>query len=68
MAQGSDRFRRQARRARDGGPRVPANIAALCNGYFGHVLEFDDTHDEAVLHAGSAAIPRHLQLLACAAN
>ena len=40
-----------------GGPRVPANIAALCNGYFGHVLEFDDTHDEAVLHAGSAAIP-----------
>ncbi len=40
-----------------GGPRVPATIAALCNGYFGHVLEFDDTHDEAVLHAGSAAIP-----------
>src|SRR5688572_29120887 len=40
-----------------GGPRVPAPIAALCNGYFGHVLEFDDTHDEAVLHAGSAAIP-----------
>ena len=40
-----------------GGPRVPAPVAALCNGYFGHVLEFDDTHDEAVLHAGSAAIP-----------
>lgn len=40
-----------------GGPRVPATVAALCNGYFGHVLEFDDTHDEAVLHAGSAAIP-----------
>jgi 2-methylcitrate dehydratase PrpD len=40
-----------------GGPRVPATTAALCNGYFGHVLEFDDTHDEAVLHAGSAAIP-----------
>lgn len=40
-----------------GGPRVPAHTAALCNGYFGHVLEFDDTHDEAVLHAGSAAIP-----------
>jgi 2-methylcitrate dehydratase PrpD len=40
-----------------GGPCVPAPIAALCNGYFGHVLEFDDTHDEAVLHAGSAAIP-----------
>jgi 2-methylcitrate dehydratase PrpD len=40
-----------------GGPRVPAPTAALCNGYFGHVMEFDDTHDEAVLHAGSAAIP-----------
>ena len=33
-----------------GGPRVPAHIAALANGYFGHVLEFDDTHDAAVLH------------------
>ncbi|HYC46151.1 MAG TPA: MmgE/PrpD family protein [Burkholderiales bacterium] len=40
-----------------GGPGVPAPTAALCNGYYGHVLEFDDTHDEAVLHAGSAAIP-----------
>ncbi len=40
-----------------GGPRVPAITAALCNGYYGHVLEFDDTHDEAALHAGSAAIP-----------
>jgi 2-methylcitrate dehydratase PrpD len=40
-----------------GGPSVPATTAALCNGYYGHVLEFDDTHDEAVLHAGSAAIP-----------
>ena len=40
-----------------GGPRVPATTAALCNGYYGHVLEFDDTHDDAVLHAGSAAIP-----------
>lgn len=43
-----------------GGPRVPAPTAALCNGYYGHVLEFDDTHDEAVLHAGSAAIPAAL--------
>lgn len=40
-----------------GGPAVPANVAALCNGYFGHVLEFDDTHDAATLHAGSAPIP-----------
>jgi 2-methylcitrate dehydratase PrpD len=43
-----------------GGPRVPAPTAALCNGYYGHVLEFDDTHDEAALHAGSAAIPAAL--------
>lgn len=43
-----------------GGPRAPAHLAALCNGYYGHVLEFDDTHDEAVLHAGSAAIPAAL--------
>ena len=40
-----------------GGPRVPAHTAALCNGFFGHVLEMDDTHDEAVLHAGAATIP-----------
>ena len=40
-----------------GGPRVPAATAALCNGFFGHVLEFDDTHDDAALHASSAAIP-----------
>jgi 2-methylcitrate dehydratase PrpD len=43
-----------------GGPHAPAHLAALCNGYYGHVLEFDDTHDEAVLHAGSAAIPAAL--------
>ncbi len=43
-----------------GGPRIPAHIAALCNGYFGHVLEYDDTHDEAVLHAGAAVIPAAL--------
>jgi 2-methylcitrate dehydratase PrpD len=43
-----------------GGPRIPAHTAALCNGYLGHVLELDDTHDEAVLHAGAAAIPAAL--------
>ncbi len=31
--------------------------AAMANGYFGHVLELDDTHDAAVLHAGASAIP-----------
>ena len=43
-----------------GGPAVPPQVAALCNGYFGHVLEFDDTHDAATLHAGSAPIPAAL--------
>ena len=43
-----------------GGPSVPAPIAALANGYYGHVLEYDDTHDGAVLHAGAAAIPAAL--------
>ena len=40
-----------------GGEKVPAPIAAMANGYYGHVLELDDTHDVAVLHAGAAAIP-----------
>lgn len=43
-----------------GGAKVPAPIAALANGYYGHVLELDDTHDAAVLHAGAAAIPAAL--------
>lgn len=43
-----------------GGPKVPAPIAAKANGYYGHVIEYDDTHDEAVLHAGAAAIPAAL--------
>jgi len=34
--------------------------AAAANGYFGHVLELDDTHDVAVLHAGASAIPAAL--------
>jgi 2-methylcitrate dehydratase PrpD len=43
-----------------GGPRLPAPNAALANGYYGHVLEYDDTHDDAVLHAGAVAIPAAL--------
>ncbi len=43
-----------------GGAKVPAPVAALANGYYGHVLEYDDTHDDAVLHAGAAAIPAAL--------
>lgn len=43
-----------------GGAKLPAPHAALANGYYGHVLEYDDTHDDAVLHAGAAAIPAAL--------
>ena len=46
-----------------GGHRAAAWTAAVANGYFGHVLELDDTHDLAVLHAGASAIPA---ALACA--
>lgn len=40
-----------------GGQGAAPWTAAMANGYFGHVLELDDTHDQAVLHAGAAAIP-----------
>ena len=43
-----------------GGTRAAPWTAALANGYFGHVLELDDTHDLAVLHAGASAIPAAL--------
>jgi len=34
--------------------------AALANGSAAHALDYDDTHDEAVLHAGVTAIPAAL--------
>jgi 2-methylcitrate dehydratase PrpD len=43
-----------------GGHRAGPADAAFANGYFGHVLELDDTHDEAVLHAGVTAWPAAL--------
>ena len=43
-----------------GGHRAAAWTAAMVNGYLGHVLELDDTHDAAVLHAGASAIPAAL--------
>lgn len=39
------------------GSRYGPAAAALINGYFTHALELDDTHDEAVLHAGAAVLP-----------
>lgn len=43
-----------------GGHAATPWTAAMANGYFGHVLELDDTHDTAVLHAGASAIPAAL--------
>jgi len=43
-----------------GGRQAAPWTAAMANGYFGHVLELDDTHDIAVLHAGASAIPAAL--------
>lgn len=39
------------------GPRVPAHHAALANGNMAHALDFDDTHDRAIIHAGVTSIP-----------
>jgi 2-methylcitrate dehydratase PrpD len=43
----------------DGTVRAPA-ASALINGYFTHALELDDTHDDAVLHAGASVVPAAL--------
>ena len=39
------------------GERVPAHHAAWINGMMAHARDYDDTHDEAVLHAGVSVIP-----------
>lgn len=40
--------------------RIAPREAALINGCLGHALDFDDTHDLAVLHPGVAVIPAAL--------
>ncbi len=40
--------------------RVPAHHAAWVNGMMAHARDYDDTHDEAVLHAGVSVIPAAL--------
>ncbi|MCO5072214.1 MAG: MmgE/PrpD family protein [Rhizobiaceae bacterium] len=39
------------------GQRVPAPHAAWVNGMMAHARDFDDTHDDAVLHAGVSVVP-----------
>ncbi|GGE45541.1 MmgE/Prp family protein [Agaricicola taiwanensis] len=42
------------------GDRVPAHHAAWINGTIAHARDYDDTHDEAVLHAGVSVVPAAL--------
>lgn len=42
------------------GDKVPAHHAAWVNGAMSHARDFDDTHDEAVLHAGVTVVPAAL--------
>ncbi len=37
--------------------KVPSPFAALVNAAMGHALDFDDGHDEAVLHAATTVVP-----------
>lgn len=39
------------------GIKAPPTIAALANGSMCHALDYDDTHDRAVLHTGAVVIP-----------
>lgn len=42
------------------GGKVPAPGAALCNSMMAHAMDFDDTHDTAVLHANVSVLPAAL--------
>ena len=44
------------------GERVPASSAALVNGTLAHVLDFDDTHNETVLHVSAVSVTTALVL------
>ncbi|MFC1990830.1 MmgE/PrpD family protein [Chloroflexota bacterium] len=42
------------------GGKVPSPEAALVNSMMAHALDFDDTHDEAILHANVSVLPAAL--------
>ena len=44
------------------GDRVPAPTATFINATMGHALDYDDTHDKAVLHVGPAVVSSALAL------
>lgn len=39
------------------GQRVPAESAAFANAVMAHARDFDDTHDEAIVHANTSVLP-----------
>lgn len=43
---------------------APASLAALANGALAHALDFEDTHDAAIVHPYAATIPAALSALA----
>ncbi|MFC1906788.1 MmgE/PrpD family protein [Chloroflexota bacterium] len=44
------------------GGKVPPQAAGLVNATMAHALDFDDTHDKAVLHAGVTTVPAALAM------
>jgi 2-methylcitrate dehydratase PrpD len=42
------------------GAKVPAYLAAFANGSMAHALDFEDTHDVALVHPNAATIPAAL--------
>jgi len=44
------------------GVKVPACTAAFANGSMSHALDFEDTHDRALVHPNAAAIPAALAI------
>ena len=44
------------------GGKVPSAEAAFANGMMAHALDFDDTHDEAVIHANVSVMPAALAM------
>lgn len=40
--------------------RLPAALAAFCNGAAGHAVELDDDHKQAILHPGVCVVPAAL--------
>jgi 2-methylcitrate dehydratase PrpD len=48
--------------------KVPACMAAFANGSMSHALDFEDTHDKALVHPNAAAIPAALAIAESVGN